>query len=396
MEANGQVNKPTENRIGFTILKWILIALGIFLVGWAVYCNVYTLELLAVSFLLSYLLDPVVTKMEKKGLSRTLSISLLLAILAISMMILMVILIPKISTQAKVLFSESPVVSRPDAVSPAADFSPPPGGEAVEKTNFVKWVDETVNPVLRDLGFQSLDHKELRARVQQLYRWVDSHYPQWSQSVLSVFQSMFTGVANFIVGILNLLLVPVFTFYLLRDYPMIRRSFYVNMPPHWREPVADWMGELDQVVGGFIRGQFSIALILAVINAVGLTLIGVPFGFLIGVIAGLANMVPYMSIVVGLIPAMLLAFLDQPDPWRLIWVLGLFGGAQLLEGFYLSPRIMGQEVGLHPVLIMLAIIVGGSLFGLTGIILAVPVAAVLKVITARCHEIWKKYWPVAA
>lgn len=388
-------NNLSRNQWSFTALKWTFGVLGAILIAWAVYCNISTLALLAISFLLSYLLDPVVTHLQRKGLSRTWAISFLFTFMAAALVFLALILTPQITHQAKAFFLESPRGDLPHStLSPTNPSNPSPA--APEPANhFIAWFEETVNPFLTNLGIESLGRDDLRARIQQLYRWIDSHFPQWSQSVLNVFQSMFTGVANFIVGILNLLLVPVFTFYLLRDYPMIGKSFYAIIPPQWREPAADWMKELDQVVGGFIRGQFSIALILALVNAIGLTVIGVPFGFLVGVIAGLANMVPYMSIIVGLIPAMLLSFLDRPDVWRLLWVIAIFCGAQMLEGFYLSPRIMGREIGLHPVLIMLAIIVGGSLFGLVGIILAAPIAAMLKVLLVRCHTSWKEQWPVS-
>jgi predicted PurR-regulated permease PerM len=224
-----------------------------------------------------------------------------------------------------------------------------------------------------------------------------AHLPGITQGILSIFQTMFTGLANFIVGVLNILLVPVLVFYLLRDFDILRARFYGLLPPHWRPLVADWLGEIDHALGGFLRGQFTIALILATIYAVGLALIGVPLGALLGLISGLANLVPYMSIIVGLVPTLALFLLsDAPSMGGVLSILLLYTGGQLLEGVYLSPRILGRETGLHPVVVMVAILVGGTLFGLLGIIVAVPVTAVLQVVLRRWHQAWRATWPASA
>jgi predicted PurR-regulated permease PerM len=140
-------------------------------------------------------------------------------------------------------------------------------------------------------------------------------------------------------------------------------------------------------MSSFLRGQLIIALILAAINGVGLTLLGVPMGLLVGIVAGLANMIPYMALVVGLAPALLLSWIEHQSVARLVGVLLIFGGAQLLEGTVLSPKILSKSVDLHPVWILLAIIVGGRLFGLPGMLVAVPAAAGIQV--------FARHWLVA-
>jgi predicted PurR-regulated permease PerM len=161
--------------------------------------------------------------------------------------------------------------------------------------------------------------------------------------------------------VLHILLVPVLIFYLLRDFDVLRDRFYSLLPPHWRPNVAAWLGEIDHAVGGFLRGQFTIALILAALYAIGLSLLGVPLGAVLGIISGLANFVPYMSIVTGLIPTLLLFLLsDAPTMGGVLGIILLYVGGQLLEGVYLSPRTMGRETGLHPVVVMIAILVGGT------------------------------------
>ncbi len=250
-----------------------------------------------------------------------------------------------------------------------------------------QWVVDRVTPLLYKLDIP-VDRESLREYGQKLLVWGQDNIPRLIRPVLNIFRNMFAGITNFIVGILNIVIIPVFAFYLLRDFDRLRDGFYRLIPPERREAVQMWMGAIDRAVGGFIRGQFTIASILAVFYAIGLTLIGVPLGVLVGVISGLANMVPYMSLFVGLLPAMILSFIDEPSWIRLLWILLIFEAGQLMEGVFLGPRIMGKETGLHPVVVMVSIMLGGTLLGLVGIIIAVPIAAVLKVVVQYWHERW--------
>ena len=143
-------------------------------------------------------------------------------------------------------------------------------------------------------------------------------------------------------------------------------------------------------MASFVRGQLTIALILAAINATGLMILQVPLGLGIGLIAGLANMIPYMALIVGLAPALILAWVEHQSWVTLLLVGAVFGGAQLLEGTVLSPRILSKSVNLHPVWVLLAIIAGGSLFGFFGMLLAVPVAAATQVFVKHWLELYRE------
>ena len=361
------------------ILKWAGVLLGLFLCAWVLFLNTTTIALLVVSFLFAYLMNPLVDWMSDKGLPRDSAVRILISLLCFVIAVFLMIVVGQVYKQAGEILNP-----------PAQD--PNTGGEYP----LLKWFDTKLYPLLKEYEIVG-DRSNVRDSIKKAFQWIQTNYPNWVRSVWDTFLNTFTGVASYIVWILNLLLVPVFTYYLLRDYKKMQVHFYEALPPRWRTRAADWINELDKVVGGFIRGQFSIALLLMVFYSVGLSLLGVPLGFILGILSGLANMIPYMSVVVGLIPALFLSFVDEPNHLiRLLWITLYFGAGQILEGFYLSPRIMGHETGLHPVLIMVAIIVGGSLMGLTGIILAVPVAAILKVIALRWHQAWKQGWPGAA
>lgn len=355
-------------------LRWLLIALGLVLAGYVVYQTRATLVLLGISFVVAYLLDPSVDRLERLGLSRSLAISLLAALLVAMMAALLLVVLPQLQRQAQQVASRAPQWGQwlYDRVAPL--------------------VEAAAEPLAQYFGI-TLDLDSLKTYAVSLRNWVLSHLPGITYGVLSVFQTMFTGLANFIVGVLNIVLVPVLIFYLLRDFNALQARFYTLLPPYWRPIVADWLGEVDRAVGGFVRGQCTIALILAALYAVGLALVGVPLGALLGLLSGLANMVPYMSIVVGLLPALLLFSLSESASLGgVLSILLIYIGGQLLEGLYLGPRIMGRETGLHPVVVMVAILVGGTLFGLLGILLAVPATAVLHVVLRRCHRAWQARW----
>src|SRR5262245_42093003 len=358
--------------------RWFCIVLGSVGVIYVVYLTQATLVLLGISFVVAYLLDPSIDRLERLGLSRTLAISLLAVVALVSLGVLFLIVIPQLQLQVRHVAGRAPRWGQwlYDHLTPLLEAVAP--------------------PLSRYFGI-ALDIESLRTYAGHISEWVMAHLPGITQGILSIFQTMFTGLANFIVGVLNILLVPVMVFYLLRDFDLLRARFYALLPPHWRPTVADWLGAIDQAVGGLLRGQFTIALILATIYAVGLALMGVPLGALLGIIAGLANLVPYMSIVAGLVPTLVFFLLsDAPSMGGILGILLLFMGGQLLEGVYLSPRIMGRETGLHPVVVLVAILVGGTLFGLLGIIVAVPVTAVLQVALHRWHQAWRATWPASA
>ena len=359
-------------------LLWLGIALGSVGLAYVVYLNQATLILLGISFVVAYLLDPSIDRLERRGLSRTLAISLLIGVILVSVGVFFLVIIPQLQSQVRYVAGRAP--------------------------HWGQWLYEHIDPLLKLIAPPLykyfgivLDIESLKGYAGHLSEWVMGHLPGITQRILSIFQSMFTGFANFIVGALNILLVPVLIFYLLRDFDILHARFYTLLPPHWRPVVADWLGEIDRALGGFLRGQFTIALILATIYAVGLALIGVPLGALLGIIAGLANLVPYMSIVVGLVPTLVFFLLsDAPSLGGILAILLLYVGGQMLEGLYLSPRIMGRETGLHPIVVMIAILVGGTLFGLLGILVAVPVTAVLQVVLRRWHDAWRATWPPPA
>jgi len=194
-------------------------------------------------------------------------------------------------------------------------------------------------------------------------------------------------------AVLSLFLVPIITFYLLRDWDAIIAHLGALIPGDQRDTVIGLARDTDEVLGAFLRGQLLVMLALSVIYSVGLGLVGLKFAIAIGVVSGLVSFVPYLGFVFGIVLASMTVVLE-PDPlWRLVGVVATFSITQFIEGSLLTPKLVGDRIGLHPVLIIFAIAAGGQLFGFFGILLALPAAAVLSVIVRFAYDRYLKEHP---
>jgi predicted PurR-regulated permease PerM len=230
-------------------------------------------------------------------------------------------------------------------------------------------------------------HPDIYKNLQQYYEnSLKPRIPTLLAPVLAFLGSMFSGFANFIVEMLNVLLVPVLAFYMLSDFPRIKQRFLELFPRRHQSTVVTKINEVDDALGGYLRGQLTVSLCLAVIYVIGLLILGVPLAVPIGLFSGLANMVPYLGFIMGISLSFLFSFVDNQDWHRLIWIVVVYTFAQLMEGVVISPLIVGKKTGLHPVLIMLALVVGGTLFGFMGMILAVPVFAMATVFIKSAYN----------
>jgi len=299
----------------------------------------------------AYLLDPVVSWLERKGWSRLWAVVVLALVLVLAITGFFLYLVPAMGEEFQRLGKRLP--------------------------EYTQRLRAQVEPLLeRARARYPEEFVDVRDRAIEAAR---ENLPKLAGSVGKWLSTIFDSVRAFILFLLNLVFVPVFAFYLLVDFPKVKRGIRDLIPLPYREIVLERIHEVDQAVASFLRGQLTIALILAFINATGMVLIDVPLGLVIGITAGLANMIPYMALIVGLLPAVLLCWAEHGSWLRVILVIAVFSGAQMLEGMVLSPRILGKSVNLHPVWVLLAIIIGGSLFGIFGMLIAVPAAAAIHV-----------------
>jgi len=191
------------------------------------------------------------------------------------------------------------------------------------------------------------------------------------------------GVATFATVVGYVVLTPVLLFYLLRDWDRLLAGVVGLVPPGHRAPVETFGRELDEKIAGYLRGQLTVAAICGGLTALGLWILDFPYALLLGALAGALGMIPYVGLVVSLVPALVIALLTPSPLLGILKVVGVFGGVSILEGSVLAPRIVGDSTQLHPVVVVLALALGGFFFGFPGLLLGVPAAAALKLLLER-------------
>ncbi|EPM48948.1 AI-2E family transporter [Pseudomonas syringae] len=313
-----------------------------------------------VALLLAYMGDPLVDRLERAGLSRTLSVVAVFGLFTLVLMTLLLVLVPMLAKQLFRLYELAPQIL--DWLQHSA----------------MPWVQAKFG--LAD-GFWKFD--KIKAAISE-------HMGQ-AGDIVSIVLSQATASGLALIGWLtNLVLIPVVCFYLLRDWDLMMGKVRGLLPRQRESQIVKLAGECHEVLGAFIRGQLLVMVGLGVIYAAGLMLVGLELGLLIGVIAGLAAIVPYMGFVIG-IGSALVAGLFQfgGDLYPMIGIVAVFMIGQALEGMVLTPLLVGDRIGLHPVAVIFAILAGGELFGFTGILLALPVAAVIMVLVRHMHDVYK-------
>ena len=313
-----------------------------------------------VSLLIAYMGDPLVDKLEKYGLSRTLGVIVVFAVFVLILAGISAFLVPLISRQVVKLYGMLP--------------------------QMLDWTQQVALPWLHTkLGVPDdiLDGDKIKG-------------------ALSGQLDKTSGAAGFILGkvtasgmalfgfIANIVLIPVVSFYLLRDWDLLVEKVRSLLPRSGEGSVVKMARECHEVLGAFIRGQLLVMLALGGIYAAGLMLLGLDLGILVGLLAGLASIVPYMGFAVGIVAALLAGMFQFGfELYPLLGIVGVFAIGQALEGMVLTPLLVGDRIGLHPVAVIFAIMAGGQLFGFTGILLALPAAAVIMVLLRHVHEVYK-------
>lgn len=337
----------------FRRLQWALLLLGAGALTWVL---TPVLTPFAAAALLAWLGDPVVDRLQKRGLSRNSAVGLVFALMVLVLVILVLVLVPVIQSQVVVLAKSVP--------------------------NYIEWLLRT-----------GLPWAQAKTGL-NVTTWLD---PDYLLDMVKRNWKGASGIAAQLLGIVthsgftvlgwfaNLVLIPFITFFFLRDWDALVQRVAGLVPRDRIETVSQLAKESDAVLGSFLRGQFMVMLAMGVFYAVGLWGVGLEVGVLIGVIAGLLTFIPYIGPTTVLLGGSAAALMQFGDWQHLVGVLAVWGVGQLLESYVLTPKLVGDRVGLSPVTVVFAVMAGGTLFGFLGMLLALPVASVANVLIRHVH-----------
>jgi predicted PurR-regulated permease PerM len=329
------------------------------LAGWLVYLLAPVLTPFLVAAVLAYMFNPLVVRLERWRVPRVLAV-IVVFVLALSLVIgLVAVLVPMIERQVSGFVARLP--------------------------GYLDWAQAKLLPLLREWQalIPALEPDNLRQVLldhwQEVGRWVREATANLTRSGLGLFS-----------WLVNLVLVPIVMFYLLLDWDRIVQNVRGLFPPSLRGRVTQLARETDAVLGSFLRGQLSVMAALGTVYSLGLWLVGLHLALPIGIAAGLVSFVPYLGFITGVAAAGIAAWLQFQDPMMIAWVVAVFLTGQVLDALLLTPRLVGGRIGIHPVVVIFAIMAGGKLFGFVGVLLALPVAAVLKVWLRQVHGYYMK------
>jgi len=344
--------------------SWLMLALlagG----GWLVYLLAPVITPFAISAVLAYFGDPLVDRLERFSIGRwkvgrTVAVSIVFVLMLVFLTVVLLIIAPLLVEQIRLFIHRLP--------------------------QWIEWFSGTALPWLASkagLELKDFDHTQFSAMAKDY--WIEI-----STAAFKVVDIISRGGMAVVVLLTNFVLIPVVTFYLLRDWDLLIRGIHDLLPRKVEAEVSQLATEVDDVLGAFFRGQLMVMFALGLMYTIGLALVGIEFAVLIGMGAGLLSIVPYLGSIVGVLVAAGAAIFQFQDVLHLVMVLLVFGVGQAAEGMFLTPKLVGDKIGLHPVTVIFAVLAGGQLFGFLGILLALPVAAVLNVMVRHMHRAYRK------
>ena len=359
---------PFRRSRGYTAL---LSTAGVVTLIWLLSTTGSLLAPFVLAAMLAYTLDPLVDMLERRRVSRVVAI-LVLTVPALGLLaVVFLLVIPAAVQQLGDLVEEAPVL--------------------LERLG--AWLEASRSRLLT-LDVPLIAEDDLVARLQNVDADAVVTFLHERQEALGSWVwdgvlGLGRGIGSVFTVLGYVALTPVLLFYLLRDWDGLKVGLADLLPGDRRERIVSFAIECDGMVARYLRGQITVAIIIGVVTGLGLWVARFPYAGTLGLIVAIFSIVPYLGLVLSLIPAVFIALVSGSVGISLLKVLIVYGGAQLLEGSVVSPRIVGESVGLHPVLVLLALSLGGFFFGFVGLLIGVPAAAIGKLLVVRGIERYK-------
>ncbi|WP_180113028.1 chloramphenicol efflux transporter CxpE [Acinetobacter sp. YH12073] len=349
--------------MGDRTLRRIFILAGIALIIWVLYLLKPVVVPFVGAFLIAYLFSPLVDKLHNIGLPRWLSISLVFIGIGVAIFLAMWFLVPLVWEQ--LMYAKNNIPSNIHWVN----------------YTFLPWLSEKFNLVPMEI-----DTEQMSAAIM---KYIQTNYS--ADSIQAMLLKVAQSGLNFIQIGGTIVLIPIIAFYFLLDWERMLENMRRLIPRKYEKSTLTIVGECHEVLGAFVKGQFLVMFLLGVVYAVGLQLVGIEVGIIIGMIAGLASIIPYLGFAVGIISAIVACLFQFGLDWvHLALVLVVFMVGQAIEGYILQPFLLGDKIGLSPVAVVFAVLAGAQLAGLLGMLIALPVAAIIVVLLRHARENYEK------
>jgi predicted PurR-regulated permease PerM len=329
---------------------------------WVLDTTGFLLAPFVLALVLAYIQHPLIARMEKRGISR-LAATLILALPAIGVICLILFVgIPALSAQIAEFIRGTPQLLQ-TATTRLEQW------QAQLQTRDLPWLDE-----------QAVLDRMRSVQPEAVMAWMQQRQEAIARGVWSGLLGVGAGVGAVLSLLSYVFLTPIITFYLLRDWRGILLKFRELVPGPYRDRVVGFASEYDRLLARYLRGQVLAAAIVGVLTWIGFWIAGFPYALLLGAIAGVFNIIPYMGLVASLIPALLIALFSANPMVALLKIAIVFAVVQVLDSSVIGPRVVGEAVGLHPVWVLLALAVSGYFFGFVGLLIAVPLAVLVKLL----------------
>ena len=343
-------------------LKRIFILAGIALILWVLYLLKPVVLPFIGAFLVAYLFSPLVDKLHKIGLPRWLSISAVFIGIGVVITLAFWYLVPLVWEQ--LMYAKNSI----------------PSGIHWANYKFLPWLSDSFNLVPMEL-----DVDQISAAIME---YVQTNYS--ADSIQAMIAKLAQSGLNFIQIGGTVVLIPIIAFYFLLDWDRMLDSFRRLIPRRYEEQTLVIVKECHSVLGAFVKGQFLVMVLLGVVYAMGLQLIGLEVGLIIGMVAGLCSIIPYLGFAVGIIAAVIASLFQFGIDWMQLLLVGVvFMIGQAVEGYILQPFLLGDKIGLSPVAVVFAVLAGAQLGGILGMLIALPVAAVIVVLLRHAREFYE-------
>lgn len=332
-------------------LRWGLLMIAGIAFCWLIALAHGVLLPFFLSFIIAYLLDPLVEILSVQGrIHRAVAILLVYALFGLVVAVVVVYMVPVLVQESLRLIKYVPDLAR-----------------GVQQT----W----------DYWLGRFHQQPMPSAIRSALTSTGVHL---QGKLLQSLRRAAAGAFGLVPGVLSVVVAPILAFYVLKDIIRIRRRFWEFVPVDWRPSVFKLGIDLDRALNGYIRGQIIVALVVGMLSALWVMALHIPFAPLIGAVAAITDVIPYVGPIAGAVPAVLLGLMRSP--WTAGYAVIGFIVIHQLEGMVISPKVVGDSVGLHPLVIIFAILAGADMAGFTGLLLAVPFAAALKVLLTHLYR----------